>query len=205
MARFFLISFFFSFISFFYYSSSGEFPPPRPGSISTWPRARPSNRERSMKMKSKLVVLLTLVDFPSFRIVFDRRRAWWSISWSIIDLFSFSWRRFSVDDAPNVSRAELWSGWATVVPARRWEIPATPPGISALSASAPGCSSSPPLPGTRSRCDRASRTTPRSVLLPPDDGDLSSTHRMDRSNFKIYTIRKFNRKVITFHFVSIDF
>lgn len=89
----------------------------------------------------------------------------------ITKLFSFN-RRFSVDDARNVSRAELLSCWATVVPARRWEIPATPPGISEPSVSAPGCSSSPRLPGTRSRCGLASRTTLRSVLLLPDDGDL---------------------------------
>lgn len=71
-----------------------------------------------------------------------------------------------------MSRAELWSRWATVVPARRWEIPATPPGISEPSVSAPGCSSLPRLPGTRSRCGLVSRMTLRSALLPPDDGDL---------------------------------
>lgn len=169
--NFFLLLFYLSYYLFFLENSHHQ------GQVrsTTWLRARPSNRERSMKMKSKLVVLLYLLSislrFRSMTSLNDR------FSRSIIDLFSFSWRRFSVDDAPSVSRAELWSGWATVVPARRWEIPATPPGISALSASAPGCSSSPRPPGTRFRCDRASRTTLRSVLPPPDDADLSWTSK----------------------------
>lgn len=62
--NFFLLLFYLSYYLFFLENSHHQ------GQVrsATWLRARPSNRERSMKMKSKLVVLLYLVDLSSFSI-----------------------------------------------------------------------------------------------------------------------------------------